>query len=509
MADIVHRRHEVDVCNPLDATSGEPVPLVVGTMPSTPVETAGTQDLTASWASYGSVDMSRASILGIKVEAVPNASENGYLRVRGMLTSSDTPFEINTSTTNQVTLWTGTGASNFTEYWEFDTGALPYVDIQAKVGTANNVAAYLTGGTNGASVFGTFAAITNASFAGTFDSVLRQIQNLDLSSGTSMDMVADLIQAAIRTATSGTETVAWSTDHFVITSGISTTLSQVSKLITYPRTDISGIGATQYLDADAGTGVATARAAAYLTGGTSIAGTISDWTAVSDGALTATIDGTGYNIDSLDFSGAADDDAVAAIVQAGIRAATSSTETFVFDTDHFVCTSVGAGADSAVLQFTTNGTVGTDITGTGFLDCAANAVETAVAAAYLTGGSGASGTISAWTPVTDGAFRGTFGGTVYDIDAIDFSGATTMAGVATVLQSAINTATSGTYTVAWSTDHFVITSGDLTTASQVSVLETLSETDISGATYMDCAGTNATETAVVLAGDLTITVVKA
>ena len=58
-----------------------------------------------------------------------------------------------------------------------------------------------------------------------------------------------------------------------------------------------------------------------------------------------------------------------------------------------------------------------------------------------------------------------------------------MANVATYIQTALNTATGGTETVAWSVDHFVITSTDTTSTSEVSVTSTSTGvvgTDISG-----------------------------
>jgi len=65
----------------------------------------------------------------------------------------------------------------------------------------------------------------------------------------SLSDVATAVQTAIRAATSSTETVEYDTDHFKITSATKNRKSQVLKLMTPSTgTDISGAGATPYLD---------------------------------------------------------------------------------------------------------------------------------------------------------------------------------------------------------------------------------------------------------------------
>jgi len=124
-------------------------------------------------------------------------------------------------------------------------------------------------------------------------------------------------------------------------------------------------------------------------------------------------------------------------------------------------------------------------------------------AAFLTGGSSAQSTPATWAAVTDGSFRITINGTAYNIDAINFTGNASMAVVAATIQSALRNATGGLETVAWDTDHFVITSVDFTSTSEVSVTETSTGTvgtDISGAgaaDWMDCDSGNGTATAFV------------
>lgn len=120
--------------------------------------------------------------------------------------------------------------------------------------------------------------------------------------------------------------------------------------------------------------------------------------------------------------------------------------------------------------------------------------------AYLTGGTNAQGNYVLWTVVTDGSFRITIDGTAHNIDGITFVGNTSMDDVAATIQTAIRTTTGGSETVVWSTDHFVITSGDATSSSAIAVLETSTGTvgtDISGAgasDWLDCDSGNGTIT---------------
>lgn len=101
---------------------------------------------------------------------------------------------------------------------------------------------------------------------------------------------------------------------------------------------------------------------ALLTGGTSATSVVGTWTVVTDGEFTITIDGTAYDIIEIDFTGAADMDAVAAIIQIAIRAATgNSHETCVWSTNKFIITvRSGISVTSAV-----GGGSGTDISGAG------------------------------------------------------------------------------------------------------------------------------------------------
>lgn len=111
---------------------------------------------------------------------------------------------------------------------------------------------------------------------------------------------------------------------------------------------------------------------AFLTGGSSAETNTALWDSISDGSFRITVDGTAYNVDGLDFTSITTMDEVAAMIQAGLRAATGSTETVTWDTDHFIITSVNTTASSDVsVTSTSTGTVGTDISGATWMDTAA------------------------------------------------------------------------------------------------------------------------------------------
>jgi hypothetical protein len=108
--------------------------------------------------------------------------------------------------------------------------------------------------------------------------------------------------------------------------------------------------------------------------------------------------------------------------------------------------------------------------------------------AFLTGDTGAEALWNNWVVITDGSFRITVDGSAVNVDAIDFSAVTSMATVASTIQAALRTATSGSETVVWSTNKFIITSGDTTSSSAITVTTTSTGTvgtDISGAGASD------------------------
>lgn len=142
-------------------------------------------------------------------------------------------------------------------------GSSANVVIQAKntVKTPSTYTpAFLTGGTSAQSNFVLWAVVTDGSFRITIDSVAYNIDAISFVGDTDIDDVALTIQTAIRTATGSLETVVWSTDHFIISSGNTTSSSAITVTITSTGTvgtDISGAGASDWLDCDTGNGIVT------------------------------------------------------------------------------------------------------------------------------------------------------------------------------------------------------------------------------------------------------------
>jgi hypothetical protein len=120
--------------------------------------------------------------------------------------------------------------------------------------------AFLTGGVGAEGLFNNWLAVLDGRFAITIDGTLRGISGIDFTGVTSMDDVASYIQTAIRAVTSGLETVVWSVNHFIVTSGNTTSSSAITVTSTIGGgggTDISGAGASNWMDCDVGNGVVT------------------------------------------------------------------------------------------------------------------------------------------------------------------------------------------------------------------------------------------------------------
>lgn len=120
--------------------------------------------------------------------------------------------------------------------------------------------AYLTGGTNAQSNYLVWQPVNNASFRITIDGTARNIDGINFAAASSMSSVASIIQTAIRAVTSGLETVTWSTNKFIISSGNTTSTSAITVTTTSTGTvgtDISGAGASNWLDSDTGNGTVT------------------------------------------------------------------------------------------------------------------------------------------------------------------------------------------------------------------------------------------------------------
>jgi len=114
--------------------------------------------------------------------------------------------------------------------------------------------AYLTGGASAEATAATWAAITSTGkFKITIDGTEYDDVTPDFTGDVTMDDVAESIQTAIQTATSGSETVTWSTDHFIISSVDATVTSAITVTATPSTgTDISGAG-SDWMDCDGGT----------------------------------------------------------------------------------------------------------------------------------------------------------------------------------------------------------------------------------------------------------------
>lgn len=107
---------------------------------------------------------------------------------------------------------------------------------------------------------------------------------------------------------------------------------------------------------------------------------------------------------------------------------------------------------------------------------------------YLFCGQAGSTTYTDYTGITDAEFSVTIDGTARNITGINLSTATSMADIATLIQTAVRAVTSGTEVLTYQDDYFVINSGTTGSSSSVSVLSAVtggSGTDISGASYIN------------------------
>jgi hypothetical protein len=121
--------------------------------------------------------------------------------------------------------------------------------------------AFLTGDTGAQSNPATWAAVTDGSFRLTLNGVAYNVDGINFTADTTMQLVATTIESKLRIATGDTKaTVVWSTNRFIITSGVYTTGSAITVLSTSTGTvgtDISGAGASDWMDADITNGVVT------------------------------------------------------------------------------------------------------------------------------------------------------------------------------------------------------------------------------------------------------------
>ncbi len=100
------------------------------------------QDLTGSYADFGAeIDMRGYDTLQIFIEVDVNDSLNVDLQVLGLHTAAGTNYEI--YGVSAVALWS-TVVPDFDKVYEFDTGGIPYVQVQSIAGTVGSTAGDLT-----------------------------------------------------------------------------------------------------------------------------------------------------------------------------------------------------------------------------------------------------------------------------------------------------------------------------------------------------------------------------
>ena len=146
-----------------------------------------------------------------------------------------------------IKAWNHIWSQSYRSDGAVDSAAYDKDGIILSVAAATTTAGYLTCATAGATL-AQFQAVTAGYFSVTIDDVPYDIGPVNLSTAASLGSagvsVASLLQAAIQTATGGSETVAYVTDHFVITSGTTTARSTVTNLTPYrpvaAMTDLSG-----------------------------------------------------------------------------------------------------------------------------------------------------------------------------------------------------------------------------------------------------------------------------
>ncbi len=106
------------------------------------VELANSQALTSSYADLsGEIDINGINKIGIFIDADVNDSENVTMKLYGLYESGGTEYELNTN--GEQSLWT-TGASDFSKYYEINTGVFRYLKIKVKADTVGTTAGTIT-----------------------------------------------------------------------------------------------------------------------------------------------------------------------------------------------------------------------------------------------------------------------------------------------------------------------------------------------------------------------------
>jgi Protein of unknown function (DUF3383) len=226
------------------------------------------------------------------------------------------------------------------------------------------------------------------------------------------------------------------------------------------------------------------------------------WTAITTGSFTVSINGAAKNITGLNFSAITNMNGVASVIQTALNSAVAGT-TCVWNAvySNFIITSPTTGASSTISLLTPQG-AGVDIStlmgGTvagGAYAAPGLAAESALScvtyfdtnyptmwfglfvtsAGELVGGPVTAGNqvIGVWTAITTGSFTISINGAVKNITGLNFSAATKMSDVASVIQTALNSAVAGT-TCVWNsaTSNFIITAPTTSTGSSISVAST-------------------------------------
>jgi hypothetical protein len=203
--------------------------------------------------------------------------------------------------------------------------------------------AYITGAATTESDYTDWVGISDGSFAITINGVARAISGLNFTAVGTMDDVAAVIQAGIRTATGSTETCIWSTDHFVISSANTTSSSAITVTsATGSGTDISG-GVNDFLDMDAGNGTVTAKSGATYTLLSTDRSLAIDYTATGPVAITWTASlPVGMIVDVMDTG--------ANTTTYNITLNRSGSETFTNATTGNTSLTISSNGDSLTLQ---------------------------------------------------------------------------------------------------------------------------------------------------------------
>lgn len=181
--------------------------------------------------------------------------------------------------------------------------------------------AFVRGGALGKSALDTLNTITSGTFSITLAGRNCQLSGLNFAAATSMSAVASIIQTALQAATNAnvtSATASYSTDHFVITAGANgedATFSAAS----------GAVAVALGLDAASATvSAGDSGTPASLTGGTTIA-TVASLQAITDGAMSITINGFTVELTGLDFSGISAYADAATILETAIQGAWAST----------------------------------------------------------------------------------------------------------------------------------------------------------------------------------------